>query len=65
MAEHRAASQLIGDFLREVGVLVFVLWPIEYGIANHKIEDWVIVFSFLGGGISLAWGIILEGKDDL
>ena len=65
MAERKEPSQLIGDFLREAAVLVAVLWPLEKGIQDHRVDGSVMVFSLLVAGILMYWGIILEGRDEL
>jgi hypothetical protein len=63
LAEHRDKSQLVGDFLREAGVLIAVLWPLEDGIKNGRVSGTVLTFSLLAAGILLSWGAILEGDD--
>jgi hypothetical protein len=65
LAEYKEKSQLIGEFLREAGVLIAVLWPLEDGIKNDRVSGTVIVFALLAAGILLFWGVILEGSDGL
>jgi hypothetical protein len=65
VAEHREPSQLIGDFLREVAVLVLVFWPLEKWIQDRKIDGSILLFAILVAGMLMYWGIILEGRDEL
>lgn len=65
MAERRDRSQLVGDFLREAGVLIGVLWPLEDGIKNERVSGTVLVFALLAAALLLYWGTILEGRDEL
>jgi hypothetical protein len=62
VAEHRERTQLLGDFLREVAVLIIVLYPLESGI-NRTFRWWVFILVAVGTGIFLFLGILLEGKD--
>ena len=65
MAEYKEKSQLIGEFLREAGVLIGVLWPLEDGIKNGHVDWDVLLFALLIASALLWWGVILEGKEDL
>jgi hypothetical protein len=55
---------MLGDFLREIAVLMIVFYPLEAGFNNHfewSIFALVVVFAAI-----LLWlGMILEGTDDL
>jgi hypothetical protein len=64
VAERRQKSQLLGDFLREIAVLIIVFYPIEAGF-NSKF-DWSIFSLVAVLAFILLWlGMILEGSDDL
>ena len=65
MADRREKSQLVGDFLREAGVLIGVLWPLEDGIKNGTVNPTVLLFALLAALMLLWWGAILEGSDEL
>jgi len=64
VAEHREASQLVGEFLREMGVLIGVLWPMEDGIKRGQVDGMVLTLALMAAAFLLWWGIILEGKDE-
>jgi hypothetical protein len=64
VAEHREKSQLLGDFLRDVAILVVVFYPLDAGLQGRF--DWDIgILIFAMAGFLLWLGMILEGKDDL
>jgi hypothetical protein len=64
VAEHREKSQLFGDFLREIAVLVIVFWPIEAGFRGTF--DWSIFSLIVVLALILLWlGMILEGRDEI
>lgn len=65
LAERHEKSQLIGEFLREAGVLIGVLWPLEDGIKNGRVSGTVLLFALLAAAMLLYWGLILEGTDEL
>ena len=65
MAERKEGSQLVGDFLREAGVLIGVLWPLEDGLKHDRVSGTVLTFALLSAAILLYWSIILEGRDDI
>jgi hypothetical protein len=58
--DHRDRSQLVGDFLREVAVLMIVFYPLEAYFQN-KFDWWG--FSFVLALVTiLFWrGMMLEG----
>jgi len=62
VAEHREKTQLLGDFLREIAVLMLVLYPLESGI-NRTFRWLTFILVALGTGMFLYVGILLEGKD--
>jgi hypothetical protein len=64
VAEHKEKSQLIGDFLREMSVLIVVFLPLDAFFQNKL--DWsTIGVALLIGGALLWWGLILEGREEL
>jgi hypothetical protein len=54
---------MLGDFLREIAVLVIVFYPIEAGF-NLKFDWSVFVLIAVFAGILLWLGMILEGSED-
>jgi len=63
MADRRERAQMLGDFLRECAVLVFIFYPLEsyfQGKLDWSTVYWDVVFS----APLLYWGIILEGRDE-
>lgn len=64
MAERREKSQLIGDGLRDVSVLVLVFYALDTGISGHF--DWSNfgVLAVVAVGVFYL-GMILEGRDEL
>ena len=64
MAEHREKSQMLGDFLRDVAILVVVFYPLDAYMQGRF--DWDTCFLIFAMAGFLLWiGIILEGKDEL
>lgn len=63
MADHKEQSQLVGEFLRECAVLMFILYPLEAYLQN-KFDWWGFVFITILALVMLWRGIILEGKDE-
>jgi hypothetical protein len=62
VAEPRDRSQLVGDFLRECAVLMFVLYPLEAALQG-KFDWWVYVIVLAVSVIMLYFGANLEGPD--
>jgi len=64
VAEHREKSRMLGDFLRDVAILVVVFYPLDAGLQGKF--DWdicILIFAMVG---FLLWlGMVLEGKDEL
>ena len=61
--EHKEMSRMLGDFLREGAVLVFIFFPLEIylkGNLEWSTMAWDVVLS----GPLLYWGMILEGRKD-
>jgi len=63
VAEHQEPSQLIGEFLREVAVLVFVFYPLE-GYLYHQLTLWRFLLIISLCCLLLWRGIMLEGKQN-
>jgi hypothetical protein len=64
VAEHKEKSQLLGDFLREIAVLIIVFYPLDAGFKNTF--EWSIFVLVAVLAFTLLWfGMILEGRDDL
>jgi len=64
VAEHRDRSQLVGDALREMAVLILVFYSLENGIRG-TLSAWGFIIALLGAGGLLYCGIIFEGRDAL
>jgi hypothetical protein len=63
VAEHKESSQLVGDCLREISVLMFVLYPLE-AYLERRFEWWVFGAVIAFAALALIFGIILEGHDE-
>jgi len=64
VAEHKDKSQLVGDGLRDVSVLVLVFYALETGIrGNFDWSNFSVVAVAAVGVFYL--GMILEGRDEL
>jgi hypothetical protein len=64
VAERREKSQLFGDFLREIAVLMIVFYPLEAEFNSHF--EWSIFLLVAAFAFMLLWfGMILEGRDEL
>jgi len=61
--ERKEPSQLVGDALREMAVLILVFYCLETGIRG-ELTLWGFVFTFAACGGLLWWGIIFEGRDE-
>lgn len=64
VAERQQKSQMLGDFLREIAVLVIVFYPIDAGF-NRKFDWSIFALVAVFAGVFLWLGMILEGSDDL
>lgn len=65
MAEERKEmSRMLGDFLREGSVLVFIFFPLEIYLKGNL--DWsTLMWDVVLSGPLLYWGMILEGRDEI
>ena len=64
MTEHREPSQLIGDILREAGILVIVFLPLE-NYFRQKLDQSTWLATLIISLPLFYWGILLEGKEEL
>ena len=62
--QRREKSRMIGDALREIGILVAVFLPLD-AFFERQFTFWTVVFALLLAGAFMWWGMILEGTDDL
>jgi hypothetical protein len=64
VAERREKSQMVGDGLREISVLVLVFYALDTAI-NGKF-DWSNFGVLAAGAVGVFYlGMILEGRDEL
>jgi hypothetical protein len=63
VADHKERSQLVGDFLRESVVLMFILYPLE-AYLQDKFNWWGFAFVTVLALVMLWRGIVLEGDED-
>jgi hypothetical protein len=64
VAERRERSQLVGDGLRDVSVLVLVFYALDTGIKGNF--DWSSFGVVAVAAIGVFYlGMILEGRDEL
>ena len=63
MAEHREPEQLIGEFLRELAVLLFAFYILD-DVLRGTFTWWGFLIVSAISGAFLWWGIILEGRDE-
>ena len=61
MSEKKDVSEMVGDFLREAAVLVFVFIPIDYGITGTLTLKLVLASGTLSLAL-LVMGIHLESR---
>ena len=64
MAERKERSQLLGDCLRDIAVLVVVFLPLEKYLRN-ELDSFIVLFVAVISVALLWWGMILEGRDEL
>jgi hypothetical protein len=64
VADHREKTQMLGDFLREMSLLIIVLYPLDAYLQGKF--DW-FTFGVVGAFAAalLFWGMILEGRDEI
>jgi hypothetical protein len=64
VAEQKPKSQIAGDFLREMAVLIVVFYPLDAGFTHQF--DWSVCSLVVVFAVILLWlGMVLEGTDDL
>lgn len=64
MAERRERSQLVGDGLRELSVLVIVFYTLDT-VINRAFDWWSFAVVTAGALAVFYFGMILEGRDEL
>jgi len=62
--ERKEKSQLLGDFLREIAVLVIVFLPLDAWLQRSLDWDSFGLAALLAGAL-LWFGMILEGNNEL
>jgi hypothetical protein len=60
--ETKSAQEMTGEFLREIGVLVFVFFPIEAKVSNFDFPWWGYVIVESAAVICWSGGTLLEVK---
>jgi hypothetical protein len=63
VAERKDASEFVGEFLREVAVLIFTLYPLE-AYLERRFNFWVFVGVIIFSGVMLAGGIMLGRREE-
>lgn len=61
--DRRVVLQLVGETLREIGVLTLVFAPLESLVSERQLDAVVLIALMLGGFAMIACGILLEGKN--
>jgi hypothetical protein len=64
VAEHRDKSQLAGDCLREMAVLIIVFYTLDTSLAG-TFDWWNFVLVAVLASTLLGLGMILEGTEEL
>jgi hypothetical protein len=64
VAEHKDKSQLVGDGLRDMSVLVLVFYALDTAIKGEFVWSnfWVVAIVSIG---VFYLGMVLEGRDEL
>jgi len=63
MVARKRKSQLLGEFLREMAVLISVLYPLEAYMVG-KFHWYYFVSAEILAAVLLYFGIKLEGEDE-
>jgi hypothetical protein len=61
--ERRVVLQLVGETIREIGVLTLVFAPLESLVPERSVDIGVPITLMLGGFVLIACGILLEAKN--
>jgi len=62
MLDQRRAETLVGESVREVGILMIVFAPLEATFADVSVGTSRVAVMFLAGLAPIAGGIILESR---
>jgi hypothetical protein len=63
VADRQEKAQMIGEFLRECAVLVFIFFPLE-SYFRGTLAWSTMYWDFVISAPLLYWGMILEGRDE-
>lgn len=58
--EKKTVAEMLGEFLREVGVLVAVFIPLDMLFTGRALPRWQFALGMITFLVSLVCGIILE-----
>jgi hypothetical protein len=61
--QHRAVERLLGETVREIGILVFVFAPLDAALADHPLDFSVVIAVVAGALGAITIGIMLETED--
>ncbi len=64
VSERKEKSQMLGDFLRELAPLILVFYTLDSALEG-KFDWFIFGLVLIGAGAFLAYGMILEGRDEL
>lgn len=59
MADKKSVEEMLGEVLRDIGVLIFVFFPFDEWLTFHKLSMfsvWAVIFS----GLSIGLGVVVE-----
>ncbi len=62
MSEQKSNEEMLGEVLREIGVLIVVFFPFDEWLTFHKLT-WKFVLGSVGlSAASIVFGMIVERK---
>jgi hypothetical protein len=61
--ERGIVLRLVGETVREIGVLTLVFAPLESLVSERPVDGKVLMTLMFGGVILIACGILLEAKN--
>lgn len=61
--QRKAIERLLGETVREIGILVFVFAPLDAVFADHPLDFSVVMAVAAGALGAILVGIILETED--
>ena len=63
MADKMTSAEMIGEGLRELGILAFIFIPLDYAFSDNAIGlGWVALSAVLVGGGLFALGVVIERR---